>query len=419
MAATVVVQALVPAASKSYAAPAAASLQLDVKAAILMDAATGQVLYENEADTPRPPASMAKMMTEYLVMEQVKNGQMKWDDMVTTTQYAADIGGSGGLLAYQEQQSVRSMFEAMSIYSANDASIALAEHIAGSEEEFAKKMNETARKMGLSESAHFINATGLDRVDMEEAGKPPETLEGETMMTARDAATIAYYILKDHPEVLEFTSIPTKKFRETDETPMTNWNWMLEGKASSTYQKQFAYPGMDGLKTGSTDNAGYCFTGTAERNGLRLISVVMGTTAEAKRFEETRKLMDYGFNNFEKKQIVAAGTEIELLPTVDIRKGVDTKVALVTEKDFSLVVKKGAKVEDFAKTAEPVDASKLVAPIKKGDVLGKLTVTVDNEKYEVNLVAKEDVKKGSWIRLFFRSIKNFFSDLFGSIKNLF
>lgn len=395
---------------RAYAAEAAPDLKLEVSSAILMDAATGQILYENNADVALPPASMAKMMTEYLVLEAIKSGKIKWEDIVTTSEYAAFIPGSGQLLAKNEKLPVKSMFEAMSIYSGNDASIALAEHIAGTEEEFANMMNEAAKKMGLSKDAHFINATGLNRSDM--GPYVPKNIQGETLMTAKDAAIIAYNILKDHKEVLEFTKITSKKLRETDKTPMINWNWMLEGNKNNVNYKPYYYDGLDGLKTGHTDEAKYCFTGTAERNGMRLISVIMGAQTEPKRFMETRKLMDYGFNTFEKRQVVQAGAEVDALKIVNVEKAVHTDVPVVTEKELTILVKKGTKDDQIVKTAEPADAAKLVAPLSKGDVLGKLTVSYNEQKYEVNLVAKDDVKKAGWFKLFTRSIRNFFKNLF-------
>lgn len=392
----------------AYAAEAAPDLKLEVSSAILMDAATGQILYENNADAALPPASMAKMMTEYLVLEAIKGGKAKWEEMVTTSEYAAYIPGSGQLLAGNEKLPLKSMFEAMSIYSANDASIALAEHISGTEEAFANLMNDTAKKMGLSKDAHFINATGLSRADL--GLYAPKNIQGETLMTAKDAAIIAYNILKDHKEVLEFTKIPSKKLRDIDKTPMVNWNWMLEGNKNNPNYKTYYYEGLDGLKTGHTDEAKYCFTGTAERNGLRLISVIMGANTEPKRFMESRKLLDYGFNTFEMKQVVQADAEVDSLKNVKVKKAVHTDVPVVTQNALSILVKKGTKDEQIVKAAAPSEG--LVAPVKKGDVLGKLTVTYNEQKYEVNLVAKEDVKKAGWFKLFFRSIRNFFANLF-------
>ncbi|WP_240419745.1 D-alanyl-D-alanine carboxypeptidase family protein [Paenibacillus periandrae] len=402
--------------SQSAMAAEAVDLKLDAKSAILMDAATGQILYEFNSDTALPPASMSKMMTEYLVMESVKSGKHKLDDMVPTSQYAADVIGSGDLLAFKEQVSLKDMFSAMSIYSANDASVALAEFISGStEEDFAKMMNAKAKQFGLSDQAHFINATGLSRADL---GKyAPKELQGETMLTAKDAALIAYNLIKDYPEILETTKIPSKKFREKDKTPMINWNWMLEGNKDNTNFKKYAYPGLDGLKTGSTDDAGYCFTGTAVRNGVRLISVVMGTPKEPKRFEETRKVLDYGFNNFEKKQVLAANSEIDSLKVVNIKKGIELQVGLATQEEVSLVAKKGAPPEEFKITAAAVDESKLVAPITKGDVLGTVKVNYQGYEKTTNLIATSDVVQASWFRLMFRAIGSFFSDMLSGAKS--
>ncbi|MEX2459697.1 MAG: D-alanyl-D-alanine carboxypeptidase family protein [Paenibacillaceae bacterium] len=413
-------------ASKVSAADTAGvDLKLEVKAAILIDADSGEVLYEINADAPLAPASMAKMMTEYLVLESLANGKIKLDSIVTTSKYASQVGGSGGLLAEGDQHTVKDMFAGMSINSANDSTVALAEFIAGSEEDFAKMMNDKAKKLGLSSSAHFINATGLDRSDLGDYA--PKTIEGETIFTARDASILAQKLLKDHKEILSYTKVPSQKFREKDKTPMINWNWMLEGNKDITNFKKYAYIGMDGLKTGHTDAAGYCFTGTAERNGMRLISVVMGAAFglpdnqvnQGKRFIESRKLMDYGFNNFEIKQVVAPKATIESLPLVKVKKGVATEVPVVTQAGLSLVVKKGMTPDQLTQEAVPYEASKIVAPIKTGDALGTLTVTYNNKKHEIKLIATEDVKKGSWIRLLFRAIGNFFSGLFKGIKNLF
>ncbi|MFB6367382.1 D-alanyl-D-alanine carboxypeptidase family protein [Paenibacillus elgii] len=397
------------------AADAPVDLKLNVRSAILMEASTGQVLYEMNADEAYPPASMSKMMTEYLVMEAIKNGKLSSTEMVNTTPNAADVIGSGGLLALNEQATVDDMFAAMSIYSANDASVALAERIAGSEELFAKMMNEKAKQLGLSDKAHFINATGLPRADM---GKyAPTEVQGETMLTARDTALIAYNLIKDHKEVLKYTATLSRKFREKDKSPMINWNWMLEGNKDNVNFKKYAYQGLDGLKTGSTKEALYCFTGTAERNGMRLISVIMGAPKEPDRFIETRKVLDYGFTNFEFVPVLNAKQEIEKLKTVNIKKGVATQVPVVTQSELRIIAKKGTSKEQFQITAEPLaDDSKLVAPIAQGQVLGTAKVTYGGKEYPVNLVAAEEAEKGSWFRLLFRAVKDFFVDLFSGAK---
>jgi serine-type D-Ala-D-Ala carboxypeptidase (penicillin-binding protein 5/6) len=386
------------------------SLNLNVKSAILIEATTGQVLYEYNADEALPPASMAKMMTEYLVLDSISTGKHKWDDQVTASKAAADVIGSGQLIAENEKLSLKDMFSAMSIYSANDASVALAEFIGGTEEKFATMMNDKAKEIGMSDKAHFISATGLSRSDL--GANTPKSIDGETLMTARDSAILAQRLLKDHKEVLDFTKIPSQKLRPSDKTPMLNWNWMLEGNQQ---HKSMAYTGLDGLKTGHTDQAGQCFTGTAERNGLRIISVVMGAPTEAKRFEETRKLLDYGFNNFEFKQVIDANTTIDALKTVPITKGVQKEVAVETKEGLKLIVNKNYKKEDIKITAAPADAKALVAPIKKGDTVGTATISYGGKDTKVELVAKEDAAKASWFRLMLRAVNKFFADLYHKI----
>ncbi len=391
-----------------------ADLQLNASSAILMEATTGQILYEFNADQALPPASMAKMMTEYLVMDAVNSGKIQLSDMVNTTEAASDAIGSGQLLALNEQATVDNMFAAMSIYSSNDATIALAEHLAGSEEAFAKLMNEKAKEFGLSPEANFINSTGLSRADM---GKhAPKEVQGETMLSARDAAIIARNIITKHKNTLDYTKIPTRKFREKDPEPMVNWNWMLADNKSNKYLAKYAYEGLDGLKTGHTREAKYCFTGTAERNGLRLISVVMGTPREESRFLETRKLLDYGFNNFEAKTVLTAKSEIDSLKAVNIKKGVELQVSVVTETGLTLIAKKGTPADQFQVSAAALEEDKLIAPIEKGQVVGKAKVSFGGQDYSVNLIATEAVEKAGWFRLFFRAIKDFFVDTISGSK---
>lgn len=396
------------------------------KSAILIEATTGKVLFEFNADEAREPASMTKMMTEYLVLDAIKSGKFTWDQEITTTKYAAHVPGSGQLVAEGEKLPLKDMFALMSIYSGNDGTISLAEAVGGNEENFANMMNAKAKELGMSDKTHFMNSTGLNRVDLGEFA--PKSLQGENQMTARDTATLARRLLLDHPEILDFASVTSRKLRETDTTEMLNFNYMLEGFKDRSSLKQFAYQGMDGLKTGYTTAAGYCFTGTAERNGMRLISVVMGTDTSGKvpgknqRFVETAKLMDYGFNNFEFKKLVDAKAEVESLKTVDLKKGVELQVPVVTKNGLDFIVQKGEKPTLEVK-AEAIAAEKRIAPIKRGDTLGTATYTYKSASGDisqtVDLVAAEDVEKASWWRMIFRGIKEFFVGLFDSIVNLF
>lgn len=407
-------------ASSADAARDAVGLQ--AKSAILMEASTGQIIVDINSDIAYPPASMTKMMTEYIVLEKVSNGELAWEDIVTTRENAAKTIGSRIFLAENDKHSVRDLYIAMAIGSANDAAVALAEYVAGSEQEFVKLMNETANRLGM-ETAHFINATGLDSADMPE--KYRSTDGKETVMSAMDVAKLVRAIVVDHPNFREFTTIQEYKFRERDKAPIVNLNWMLEANKDIQALKRYAYQGLDGMKTGFTDEAGYCFAGTAERNGMRLISVVMDTDSKEQRFLDTAKLLDYGYTNIEVKQAVAPKETVKGFEAAAIAKGVKTSVPMVTDKNISFVVTKGSNFDETNLTAEVTlkPESELVAPIKSGQQVGTVTYTYKakdgDQKQTVNLIASEDVEKGSWWRLMFRGIKNFFVDLFNSIGDLF
>ncbi|MEY4480817.1 MAG: D-alanyl-D-alanine carboxypeptidase DacA [Bacillota bacterium] len=402
------------------------SLGLAVKSAILIDADTGITIYEYNANTALPPASMAKMMTEYVVAEAVSKGKIKWTSPVVISEFAAAISGSGQLIAAGETYTVRELYRNMSIFSGNDASVALAEFVAGSESKFVDLMNATAKSLGMT-SAHFVNSTGLNKEDYpQQFAQFISNEPGETVVNARDLAILARAIITKYPEVLEYTKL-TQAYRVEGDTStelMQNWNWMLEGwKEFNNNFSKIAYTGLDGLKTGHTDEAGYCFTGTAKRGDMRLISVVMGAGTIEGRFEQTRKLMDYGFNNFEKKSIIGAKKAVKQLPTVYVPKAKHKNVEVVTAKPVTLILPKGTSAKSIKVTAKALPESKLVAPMKKGAKLGTLTVTYKSDngmmKTNVDLVAKEEVKKAGFVRLFFRAIGGVFAGLFDGIKNLF
>ncbi|RKP44511.1 D-alanyl-D-alanine carboxypeptidase [Cohnella endophytica] len=398
--------------------------QIAGNSGILMDAETGQILYQYNADAPLPPASMSKMMTEYLVSKAVKQGTVSWTDTVKIGENAAKQIGSRILLAQGDQHTIRELYIAMAVYSANDATVQLAEVVGGSEAGFVKMMNDAAAELGMTAS-HFINATGLDRADMPEKYRPAES--GETLMSARDSAVLAYHILKEEPEFLETSKIQEYKFRPRDKVPMKNWNWMLESNVNNPTLKKFAYPGVDGLKTGHTSSAGNCFTGTALQNGTRLIAVVMGVPGgvnDGKRFLETAKLFDYGFHSFEKKTIVQAKAVVPGYEKLKVKKGKSTKLPVVTATDVTVMVPKGQAVEPTVQEVKPA-SDPLVAPITLGDKVGTVTYkykdpsTQSDKTVTIDLIASEDVSKASWWRLMFRGIGNFFSGLFHGIVDLF
>ncbi|ACS98770.1 D-alanyl-D-alanine carboxypeptidase family protein [Paenibacillus sp. JDR-2] len=386
------------------------SLGLELSSAILIDADTGQVVYEVNADEPRPPASMTKMMTEYIVLEQIKSKALNWDEMITVSEEAANTpkDGSQVYLAQGEQYKVKDLYMAMAVGSANDATIALASAIGGSEQGFVEKMNETAQKLGLT-SAHYTSATGL---------------ADTTVISAKDQAKLAQIIIKNDPEFLEYASTTEYKFRPRDDKPIVNINWMLASNKSNTYLKAFAYDGVDGMKTGYISAAGYTFTGTVKRGDQRYISVVMNTKSKEARFNETAKLYNYAFNSLEKKTVIPAKSVVEKAESVKIKKGVKKSVPIITESDISLIVKKGADPKVELTGYELKKPEELVAPIKAGQVVGTATYKYTDEQGKalektVNLIASKDVKKASWFALMFRGIGGFFSGLFNGIVDLF
>ncbi|WP_237163419.1 D-alanyl-D-alanine carboxypeptidase family protein [Paenibacillus sp. BIHB 4019] len=386
------------------------SLGMELSSAILIDADSGQVIYEVNADTPRPPASMTKLMTEYIVLEEITNKRLTWDQVVTVSEEAANTPADGSqiYLAQGDQHTVKDLYIAMAVGSANDATIALASQISGGEQSFVAKMNETAKELGLT-TAHFTSATGL--LDT-------------TLISARDMSKLAQTILKKHPDFLDYSKIQEYKFRERDTATMKNYNWMLETNKSNTYLRAYAYEGVDGMKTGYISAAGYTFTGTVKRGDTRYISVVMNTKSKEARFFETAKMYDYAFNNFEKKSVLPAKSVVETLESVKIKKGVEKTVPAVTESDITFTVKKGAEPKIELKESNLLKEEELVAPITAGQKLGTVTyeyTDAEGNKVDrtVNLIASEDVEKGGWLRLMFRAIGQFFVGLFNDIVNLF
>ncbi|ANB56038.1 D-alanyl-D-alanine carboxypeptidase dacA [Anoxybacillus sp. B7M1] len=409
-------------------------INIEADAAILVDAGSGRILYQKNIDTVLGIASMTKMMTEYLLLEAVKQKRVKWDQEYTPSDYVYRLSQDRDLsnvpLRKDGKYTVRELYEAMAIYSANAAAVAIAEIVGGSEENFVKMMNEKAKKLGL-QGYKFVNATGLSNQDLQ--GFHPQGTEAseENVMSARAVATLAYHLLKEYPEVLETSSITKKTFREgtDDQIKMDNWNWMLPGLV-------YGYEGVDGLKTGYTDFAGYCFTGTAEKNGVRFITVVMNAKSNGKstinaRFEQTRKLLDYAFSNYSLKELYPAGYQQKGDATLPVTKGKEKSVAVVTKKTLSLVIKNG---ED--KNYKPVyvfDKKKLnkdgelTAPIKKGEKVGYMTVRytgANDDDYltpngksavQVDVVAKQSVEKANGFVLMMRGIGGLFSDIWTSV----
>ncbi|EST51846.1 D-alanyl-D-alanine carboxypeptidase [Brevibacillus panacihumi W25] len=414
----VFVTAMTGMATQAQAAPA--NLDLAAKSAILVEASTGKVLYSNNPDQPLPPASMSKIMSEYLIQEAVKQKKISWDDVVPVSEYAFYVAkisdASGVYLNAGESFTVKQLYEAMAIVSANDATVLLAEKVAGSESNFVQMMNKKAAELGMTNTS-FVTSTGLPANEL--GPYSVDTDQTENLMSARDSAILARALIRDFPEALEVSKVPRFTFRagSPQELKKANYNWMLPGLNSF-------YEGVDGLKTGFTNAAQYCFTGTAERDGMRLIGVVMGTESNTKRFVETKKMFDYGFSNFKLTKQMDKGASIAGFESASLTNGVELTVPVVTGSEVKMLTKIGAETK-FTPT---VTFQQLAAPIAKDQVVGKLVLKEegvqesdylqkeDMEKASFDVVAAQEVEEASWIRLFFRSIIQFFSGLFSSGK---
>lgn len=425
---TVVFVSFLPEPMNVNAEPA----DIQAESAILVDFETGKILYEKNADVALPPASMTKMMTEYLVLEAIKEGQISWDTTTEISEYAYDISAndnfSGVGLRKDHPYTVRELYDAMAIYSDNATTIALAELIAGSEGEFVKMMNEKAEEMGLPDY-QFVNSTGLSNRDLGDDYPEGTDPNDDNLLSARSAAILAYHLVKDFPEILEHSSVKQKEF---EGEMMTNWNWMLPDMPG--YLAQYGYEGVDGLKTGYTELAGYCFTGTAERSNQRLISVVMKTESIESRFLETQKLLDYGFSQFEKAEIFPAGYQVEEQAVIPVTKGKEDEVEIETKEPVELMIKIGEQdqYQGVIELDEEMltEKGELAAPIEKGTQVGVMKIhytgqeeygylSEDLEKQAamVPVITKDDVEKANWFVLLFRTIGEFFADIFSSITN--
>lgn len=369
--------------------------QIEAKSYIILDFESGAMLGGLAEDEPRPPASMTKMMSQLIVLDHIKAGKINWEDEVTVSPRAAAIDEAQIFLQPGEKETVRELFIAMAVQSANDATAALAEHVAGSEEAFVELMNKKAAELGMKQT-HFRNSTGLD---MHLYPDPPD-VDGDHVMSAHDSAILATQLMKSYPEVLEIASMPTYTFREgtAREQKVTNWNWMLPGLS------QF-YEGVDGLKTGSTNAAGYCFTGTATRGDFRLVTVVMGAGSKSSRFTETAKLLNYGFNHYVVETVVGEKKAIPGITSLALPNGVERLVPVVAKEEIKLPLHKDEKDKyEIVVTFEP----NLQAPMAAGTVVGQAKVLYDGKEIKgiapVDVVTTVDVEEASWIRLFFRDL---------------
>ncbi|MBF2481207.1 D-alanyl-D-alanine carboxypeptidase [Listeria seeligeri] len=402
-------------------AQAAEAPTVNANAAIAIEESTGKILYSKDADKLMGIASMTKMMDEYLLLEAINDGKLKWDDKVTISEYAYKVSQDTSLsnvpLRLGEEYTVQELYEAMAIYSANGAAIAISEKIAGSEKEFVAMMNKKAEELKLGEH-QFVNATGLNNEDLkggQQVGGPKD----ENKMTARGMAKLAKHLIDDYPEVLKTASTTKKEFRKgtSDQIDMTNWNWLLPGLI-------YGRKGVDGLKTGTTDYAGMCLTATAVQDGMRVITVVLHANGGGEgehtsaRFDETNKMLDYSFNNFKVKEVQKAGAKVKDPSTIAVDKGKEDTVGLVTKDEVKLVVPKNGN-EPKLTTKVTLKDKTLEAPVKKNTEVGEMTVSLkdgDNLGYldgsqteDIKVVTASDVEKANWFALSAQAVGSFFT----------
>lgn len=362
----------------SFASEVKVDLAENAKSAILIERDTGTVLFEKNSDERLSPASMTKIMTMLLIMEALEDGKIQWNEKVRTSEYAASMGGSQVFLEEGEEMTVDELLRAISISSANDASVAMAERIAGSEKQFVKMMNQKAKELGFKDTK-FQNATGLPAKNH--------------YSSARDMAILAKELLK-HEKITNYTSQYESYLREGTDKKF----WLV-----NTNRLVKFYPGVDGLKTGFTKEAKYCLTATAKKGDMRVIAVVFGAPTSKERNKLITEMFDYAFSQYETKQFYAKGDE---LGKVTVEKGQQRNIKIAAGESISLLTKKGEKMDDV-KTSLKLNKH-IQAPIKKGDEIGKI-VLIKNGKVlsENSAIAAENVKPASWWTLYKRSFSMF------------
>lgn len=346
------------------------------KSAILVDNLSGKVLYEKNADEKLAPASMTKLASMLMVMEAIDNGNLKFEDKVTISEEAANMGGSQVFLQAGEVYTVYDLLKSVAIASGNDAVVALAEKIGGSQSGFIDMLNKRLKEIGAT-NTNFVNAHGLDA-------------EGH-YSTARDMSIIARELLK-HPKILEFTSIYEEYLEKNDGSRI----WLV-----NTNKLVRFYDGVDGLKTGFTKTAGYCLTATASKNNFRLISVVMGEDTSENRSSDIVKMLNYGFNTFKINIIKTKG---ESLGKVRVEKGKQDKANIVLLNDATEILKNTDPVTEYSFNLK---VNKIKAPVKVGDIVGTAEI-IDSEGNivdEVDVTVEKDIKKANILDYMLRNLK--------------
>ena len=347
--------------------------------AIIIEASTGTVIYNKNEHEKLAPASMTKMMGLLLIMEQIEKGNLKWDEMVTASSNASSMGGSQIFLETGEQMTVEELVKGISIASGNDAMVAMAEKIAGTEEAFVELMNKKASELGLK-NTNFKNCTGLDAENH--------------YSSANDMAIIAKELVK-HDKILEFSGTYEDYIREGTDKSF----WLV-----NTNKLVRFYQGVDGLKTGYTSTAGYCLTATAKRNGMRLITVVMNEPDSTTRSNETTSMLDYGFNAYGMEQLLSKNS---ILGKIKVDLGKEEYVEVVPKEDINIL---NNKTNDKRNVSYNISLNNVKAPIKVGDIVGKINVIENNKTImTIDVTVKEDINKANIFISYLRNLKDIVS----------
>lgn len=355
----------------------------NAKSAIMIEASTGEILFQKNKDEKLAPASMTKMMSMLLIMEEIENGNLKWNEMITTSEKASSMGGSQIFLKVGEKMTVEDLLKGVAIASGNDAVVALAERVSGSEEQFVKRMNTRAQDLGLK-NTNFINATGL-------------TADNH-YSSAYDMSLIAKELVK-HEKILEFTSTYEDYLRKDTKSPF----WLVNTNRLVRFKE-----GVDGLKTGFTDEAGYCLTATMKKDNMRLITVVMKEENTSKRSADTTKMLDYGFNIYMVQTILDEKTTIEK-KKVELGKTLTTEI--VPKENITILNKKS---EEQKNITYKTNINKIIAPVKKGDKVGTIDIIEDNNIIStIDATVKEDILKANILTIYLRNLKEIIS---GNLK---
>lgn len=403
---------------------AADEFSVNANAGYAIDADSGKVFFNQDGDTPKGVASITKTITAYLVLDAIKQQKITWEQEVPISDYAEKLSTvpelSNVTLVRGQKYTVRDLFEAMIVQSANACAVALAELVAGNEHTFVDQMREQLKKWEITDYT-IINASGLSNVYLGDHVYPGTQENDENLMSARDVAIVAQHLIKDFPEVLEISKIKEKTFAPNSSQPseMKNWNVMLFD--GPNYQE-----GVDGLKTGTTDLAGACFVGTIQKDGRRVITVILNAldqpNDENARFAETSKLMDYCLNNWSQQDVTTAGQSPTDKKDLKVTEGKQKTVPLVMEKPVKLWVRSDMDPKNLTiKTTldqSLLDNNSIIAPVHKNEKIGTVSVALaqdtlgyvqKTEGATADLVTKTDVEKASTFELIWQKITGLFA----------